>query len=188
MSSWRLFVAVELDDPAQRSLTGAVDGVRETAGAPRWTDPGLWHLTLVFLGELDLARLPAVRRTLGEAMRGRSPFHLRLSGAGTFPARGRPSVLWAGVGGDMAALESTARAARRAARAAGVRIERRRYHPHLTLGRWHPSGGATREAADALAGYAGPPFAIDRAALVRSHLGTPAAPTRYERLEEFRFG
>jgi 2'-5' RNA ligase len=108
---------------------------------------------------------------------------LRLAGAGMFPARGAPRVLWMGVSGvadgDLDRLGRLARAVARGARAAGVPVERRPYRPHLTLGRWRPADRADRAVAEPLADYAGPPFDLTEAVLFRSHLGPRA---RHERL------
>lgn len=189
----RLFTAVPLGPEAHRSLAGAVEQAAGSPGGPRWTGPELWHLTLVFLGEVDTATLPRLRRELagvadpaGGAPCGPAPFTLRLAGAGTFPEHGRPQVLWAGVSGEVDRLALLARAVRRAARRSRVEVERKPYHPHLTLGRWRPRDGASRAVADALADYAGPAFPVDRFILYRSHLPTePATGPRHEPLESW---
>lgn len=183
----RLFTAVSPSAAAVRALAGAVDAAAGAPGGPRWADRGLWHVTLVFLGEVDEAGLPRLRRELAGAATGRAPFTVRLAGAGTFPEHGRPQILWVGLDGEVDRLTGLARAVRRAARRGRVAVERRPFHPHLTVGRWRPAGPADRGVVDALAGHAGPEFAVDRFTLFRSHL--PARPDgsqpRYEPLESW---
>jgi 2'-5' RNA ligase len=96
-------------------------------------------------------------------------------------------VLWVGIAGaaepdgerDLQRLSRLAKATARAARQAGVRLERRPFRPHLTLGRWRPGDHPDRAVAAALADYHGPPFRLTEIVLMRSHLGpTP----HYERL------
>ncbi|HEX5494170.1 MAG TPA: RNA 2',3'-cyclic phosphodiesterase [Mycobacteriales bacterium] len=183
----RLFTAVALGVDACRSLAGAVDAVTGLPDGPRWTDPDAWHVTLVFLGEVDDPALPRLRRELAGAAGGLGPFTLRLAGAGTFPPNGRPQVLWVGLDGQdgrVDRLAALARAVRRAARRGRVRVERRPYRPHVTLGRWRARDPASRAAVHALADYSGPAFRVDRFTLYRSHLPTePGAHPRHEPLD-----
>jgi len=159
--------------------------LRALPGGPRWIDRGRWHLTLTFLGELaeDRSdRLDRLTTELGAVPSDYRAIHLRLSTVGTFPSRGAPQVLWVGVAGepgDVDRLGALARATGRAARRAGVRVDRRPYHPHLTLGRWRAGDVVDRRTVAALADYRGPPFRVTEVVLMRSHLGPRP---RYERL------
>ena len=185
----RLFTAVPLPAPVHRSLVAAVDPVTDLDGGPRWSARDLWHVTLVFLGEVDEAGLPRLRRELAGAVAaaaGPMPFTVRLSGAGTFPGGRRPQVLWIGVDGDVDRLAALARAVRRAARRGRVEVESRPYHPHVTLGRWRAREGASREAVQRLADYTGPEFHVDRFTLYRSHPPTePGAQHRHEPMDSW---
>jgi 2'-5' RNA ligase len=65
-------------------------------------------------------------------------------------------------------------------------VERRPYHPHLTLARARRGGDARPAAAEAeLAGFGGSPWRADRVHLVRSHLGPPL---RYEPIASWPLG
>jgi 2'-5' RNA ligase len=181
----RLFVAVLPDLPALDALDRAVGPLRELPGAPRWTARGLWHVTLAFLGEVAEPRLARLSAALGEVAAGHAPLRLRIAGAGTYPPRGAPRVMYAELTGDLAALQQLARAVRRAARSVGIPVERRPYAPHLTLGRWRPTDVAEPRHAEVLAGHAGPEFAVAEFWLVRSRLGPLP---QYERLESWQLG
>ena len=146
---------------------------RRRAGAaaePRWLALDALHLTLAFFGQVPDARVAGLTAALG-AVPEPPTVHLRLSGAGTFPERGAPRVLWVGVDGDLAELAELARGI--AAAAAGVGVvaanEGRPYRPHLTLARWPAAARADRRLATALGGYAGPHFAVAGWVLMRSH-------------------
>jgi 2'-5' RNA ligase len=164
----RLFVAAEPSPEAVSALRRRVEALGAVPGA-RWVPAERWHLTLAFLGEVAEQREPAVAAALSAVTA--APLRLRLAGAGTFPPRGRPSVLWVGLGGDVPALEGLARAVRRAVRGAGVRLERRPYRPHLTVARFRGQAADGAAAVSALADLDGPDFVVDRFALVRSRLG-----------------
>ena len=161
----RLFVAVTPPPAAIEHLSAAVDRVSSLTGGPRWTPPERWHITLAFLGDVEESALGKIGAVTGSA------FRLSIAGAGTFPERGAPRVLWAGLRGDVPALESLAKSARRAARRARIAVDRKPFRAHLTLGRWRPDDMADRAVAQALADYRGPEFDITKCALMRSHLG-----------------
>jgi 2'-5' RNA ligase len=124
----RLFVAVHMPEEIALELD------RLGAGLPgvRWTDPSDYHLTLRFIGEVDALTFYEV----GEALAGVSlaPFELALKGLGTFPPRGQPHTLWAGVE-DAMSLLALKRRIDRTLREVGLEAERRNFVPHVTLGR-----------------------------------------------------
>jgi 2'-5' RNA ligase len=107
------------------------------------------------------------------------PFPLALSGVVQL---GR--VVATGVRGDTTALGWLAKDVQRACRDAGAVLERRRYRPHLTVGRG--SGGRVAGGVpDALRDYEGPGWSVDEIELVQSVLGGTA---RHTTLRRFRLG
>jgi len=184
----RLFVAVTSDRPAADHLAAALAPVRERPGAPRWTAPELRHLTLVFLGEVDeatAARLPD--RFVGVASRHRA-VRLRLAGAGTFPPRGAPRVLWIGVDGEPHDLDGLRRLASdlaRTARSLRIPVERRPFRPHVTVGRWRQGDPVDPTVVAELSAYRGPDLHLHRFVLLRSHLGPRP---RYAELGSWELG
>jgi 2'-5' RNA ligase len=163
-------------------LDGALRRLRDRPGAPRWVGRDLQHVTLAFFGEVAEATVPALTAAVGAAL-AVVVVHLRLTGAGTFPAKGDPRVLWVGVDGDVEQLAELAAAAADAGRSVGVPIERRAYRPHVTVGRWPHSDRGDRRIATALGNYAGPHFTTGEVVLMRSHHGS--AP-RYEMIAAWR--
>jgi 2'-5' RNA ligase len=125
----RLFVAIDLPDEVLDQLD------RLCAGLPaiRWVEPEQRHLTVRFIGEVE----HALFYDIGEALASVSlrPFELRLKGLGLFPPRGAPHTLWVGVE-DPAALAQLKRRIDRLLEEAGVPPERRKFAPHVTLGRF----------------------------------------------------
>lgn len=174
----RLFAAVVPPDPALDHLTGALRRLRDHPDAPRWVGREASHVTLAFFGEVPESQVPQLTAALAPALAA-VEVHLRLAGAGTFPERGDPRVLWVGVDGDVPALAELAGATADAARDAGVPVDRRPYRPHLTVGRWPAAARGDRRLAARLGNYAGPHFTAAEVVLMRSHHG--AAP-RYETL------
>jgi 2'-5' RNA ligase len=83
-------------------------------------------------------------------------------------------VVAVGVRGDTTALEWLAKDVQRACRDAGAVLERRRYRPHLTVGRG--------DVPHALEDYEGPGWPVTEVELVQSVLGRSARHTTLQRL------
>jgi 2'-5' RNA ligase len=88
----RVFVALHPSEPAREALAALAGRM---PGA-RWTPPDRLHLTLRFVGDVSDDQLQAVREALARVDVARFP--LGVEGVGRFPPRGRPAVIWAGVG------------------------------------------------------------------------------------------
>jgi 2'-5' RNA ligase len=141
MDTIRAFIAIELP-PAVKEALGAVAralGERIPRGAVRWVRPEQMHLTLRFLGDTPLDRLPAVGQAMDAATARSRPFELRLDGVGCFPNRSRPRVIWVGLaaaGGDESApLLALKTALDKALTPLGWPPEDKPFRAHLTLGR-----------------------------------------------------
>jgi 2'-5' RNA ligase len=136
MAKLRLFVAIEMPPEMESALDAAITMLRRDLEGPfAWTPPESSHLTLKFLGDVDAGRVDELSDALVAATAPLAQFDLQLSGTGTFPAEGRPSVVWAGLGGDIEALERLRVAVESAALGLGFEAETRAFQPHLTLGR-----------------------------------------------------
>ncbi|MFU8852221.1 RNA 2',3'-cyclic phosphodiesterase [Micromonospora sp. SL1-18] len=186
----RLFVAVYPPRPAVDDLTVQVARLRVgTAFAAginvRLADPANAHLTLAFLGDVADDRLVDVESALGLAAetfrtgRDSSP-RLRLGGGGSF-GRGRFTVLWVDLQGDVEGLAVLARLIRFGLRRSKLPHDEKPFRAHLTIAR----PGDRIDRADVLAdretlhAYVGPEWAAEELVLVRSHQGP--RPT-YDRL------
>jgi len=135
--SRRIFAALELPPELQRQLAQLQKDLQ--AAAPprsvRWVRPEGIHLTLKFYGDVAERRLPDLQTGLARAAGVVSPMALTAEGVGVFPNATRPSVVWAGVSGELAPLKLLQAAVEDEALALGFKPEGRGYHPHLTLGR-----------------------------------------------------
>jgi 2'-5' RNA ligase len=172
-----LFVAVFPPEPARADLKRRLDRLRVSAAAAaggnrvRRTPPGKWHITLAFLGRLE-DRVADVENAVAGALRTPPAPVLRLAGGGSF-GRGRSSVLWVGVSGDLAGLAALHDDVWQAFRDMGLPADDRPFTPHLTVAypgdRFEPAD-LRADRAD-LATYQGPPWRAGEVALVRSRSG-----------------
>ena len=140
MKPIRAFIAVEFDDVLKRRLGKAVERLAAAAGrAVRWVRPEGMHLTLKFLGEIEMAAVVDVRRIMVESAAGMDPWVVTLKGLGTFGGR-CPRVVWAGVDDPTGGLVKVAGELNLRLEELGIRAEHRAYTPHLTLGRVRGKG------------------------------------------------
>lgn len=124
----RLFVAIDLPDELQDLVAALQAPVRHL----KWVPPERLHMTLHFLGEQPDARLQDIFEALEQVEF--EPMELCFEGVGQF----RSGVIWLAVEPVPDALTALRRHIGRELQTAGVRLERRRFHPHITLGRCSP--------------------------------------------------
>lgn len=128
----RLFVAIPLP-PDVAARASAI--LPPSLPALRRVKPENLHLTLAFLGETPEGRLPDLGTAAEAAARPVPPFKLAFDRAGQFPERGRPRVIWLGIGAGLANVERLGEGLYRSLRSAGLDFEDRPLSPHLTLAR-----------------------------------------------------
>ena len=135
MSELRAFVALALDAALRERLAAAVALWQPALPGLRLVAADNIHLTLRFLGPSQPPQLERLEPALATAAARSPKLRARVSGAGMFPERGSPSVLWIGLEAqpDLGPLQA---ACERAVRDAGFAPERRPFRPHLTVGRW----------------------------------------------------
>lgn len=131
----RAFVALETPPALQARIQEAVARLRPQLPGVRFSAAAGLHLTLRFLGASAPAQLARLQPALREAAQACPALEVRVSGAGMFPGRGSPRVLWIGLVAPSSLGELQA-ACEQAAQAAGFAPEPRAFAPHLTLGRW----------------------------------------------------
>ena len=132
----RAFLAVSLDAPVKSALADIVCQVRGTGAAGvALVRPDSIHLTLKFLGDISKAQVDTVERAVTVVVSGIPELSLSLGRPGVFPSSRSPRVLWVGLDGDLDGLADLQQSVEQATAALGFARERRRFSPHLTIGR-----------------------------------------------------
>ena len=176
----RSFVAIELPEQAKSFLTEISANLRRIDADVKWVKPESIHLTLKFLGEIHRDTIPSIERDLGPALLEFTPFRIQIIGLGAFPNLKRPRVIWAGLQDTSGTLAPLAARVEEALQPHGFKKEKRRFNPHLTLGRVRSARGqldlvdAVRQGMDLL----GPSFTVDGAVLFQSILKPSGAEYR----------
>lgn len=176
----RLFAAVAIPPEIGQALTRRQTGLDDA----RWREPGSFHITLRFYGELreDVAEDldGELAQVDGEAM------DLQLQGVGAFGEGANINAIWAGVSGSPALRQLAGRCSQ-AARRAGLKPDRRNFHPHVTLAylrRPDPQAVAAWIQANNL--LKSPPFRVEAFGLYSSRLSPQGSSYRLER--EYQLG
>lgn len=99
--------------------------------------PEDYHITLHFLGDISIETRERLNASLPSALEDIPPFTLKAESFGYFGDRSAPRIFWVGVE-EQPVLTQLQKATGLACQRAGLEIERRPYHPHVTLARrWH---------------------------------------------------
>lgn len=188
----RLFIAADLPAAARGDLAAVQDRLKRRAFPVRWVEPAALHLTLVFLGTTDAALLPAIGAALRTELATQRAVRLQLEPAGAFPSLQRPRVVWAGIGGETAALGQLYARVVAALAPLDRAPDAKPFRPHITLGRVRRDarpeqaaelGVAVRELGNSQSPVS---WAVDQVVVYRSDL--QRAGPRYMPLETIALG
>lgn len=135
MPEMRLFIAIPSNEHMINKLVKLQDKLKQRIANFRWSSPDTFHLTLKFVGEVDLNVVKPICEVTEEIVRKYKSQVLTINSLGTFGSPTNPRVIWAGFDGDIPSITRMAGELDEAMADFGIVPEHKRYHPHLTLGR-----------------------------------------------------
>ena len=135
----RVFIAVEINEEVRGRIAQAQQGLRAVGGI-KWVEPENFHLTLKFLGEVELGLVSRLANDLGAVAASCAGFDMVFRGAGVFPNEHRPRVVWMGIEEGLKQLFALALKVEEVCQALGFAAEHRPFSAHLTLGRAREAG------------------------------------------------
>jgi 2'-5' RNA ligase len=165
----RLFVGIPLPPAQCLTLSTICVGLH---GA-NWVDPGNYHVTLRFIGEVDEGMAADIDDAL-QAIRAQR-FNLTIAGLDLFGTAERPRTLYAAVDQNRE-LQALHERVDMAVGRAGLAPEGRRYTPHVTLARFQ--GGNMAEIQRFIAAHnllRLDPFKVEEFQLIASYLSRSGA-------------
>jgi RNA 2',3'-cyclic 3'-phosphodiesterase len=142
----RLFVAAEIEPHVRAAaavlISGLEERVRRLAPQARitWVPEDRLHITVRFIGSVDDGVAAGIRTALEPPIE-LAPFDIEVTGTGTFPGRGAPRVIWAGMQAGRASLIALEREVSERLGRLGLAPEPRVFSPHLTLARVRDAAG-----------------------------------------------
>jgi 2'-5' RNA ligase len=172
----RSFIAIELPETVKKALAEFQQELGKCGADVRWIRSENIHLTLKFLGNIEEDKADIIAERLKGTCKGHSGFKVNISGTGVFPNKRSPRVLWAGISlnEEIVTLQE---GIEDAMASLGFEREKRRFSPHLTLGRLRSSRGK-QAVLDKMDAYRENIFGImdvDSVLLMRSDLGPSGA-------------
>jgi 2'-5' RNA ligase len=127
----RLFIAVNFNDETRARLLALRDKLRSLSKRGNFSAPENLHLTLVFLGECDVKQAAVVKAIMNAVKF--EPFGITINNIGMFK-RGATDIWWAGAE-ISEPLINLQRDLTNRLTDAGFTLDKRKYSPHITLGR-----------------------------------------------------
>jgi 2'-5' RNA ligase len=131
----RAFLGIGLPRGVREAIASATAIVRGLHAPVAWTAQENLHITLNFLGELSPERVALVERSMRVVASGIGPFSLTAEGGGAFPGTRYPRVLWVGFLEPLELVRQLQQNMGNALSGAGISLEDRPFHPHITVGR-----------------------------------------------------
>jgi len=193
-NTWRLFIAIELPRALKREFMDLARSFRPREHERvRWIEQDAMHLTLKFLGDTPVDRVPDIKKSLEQAASSTGKFSIKIGRTGCFPSFRDPRICWVGLSGELRRLEQLQGRVEGGLVALGFDSEDRKFKPHVTIGRTRPGirgrfaediGVSWRHAPLHSTGKVIPVSAI---ALYRSYLGEQEE-ARYEQLANLELG
>lgn len=124
----RLFVAIDLPEHILEKICSICHGVPGI----KWMPVEQLHLTLRFIGEVDDENFHDISTALHSIHF--SPFELTIRGIGQFMNNKWPVVLWVGIKESQALLRLH-RLIEKTLTETGIKPEKKKFHPHITMAR-----------------------------------------------------
>ena len=139
----RSFISLDLPLSLRHELSGHAKLIagQDKRQKIRWLPPENYHLTLVFLGDVESVKISALQIALERKLESTKAVPLTISAITPFPfSRPRIAAALVDQTAELLRLQSDVT---NCVRKCGITPERRRFVPHVTLGRLKPRAGKT---------------------------------------------
>lgn len=176
----RVFIAIDIPDEIRARMNEVQDRLRSSAAKMTFVEPSNTHMTLKFIGEVDLRTLEKIRVSFA-ALRF-DPFQVEISGVSLNPQK-RPRIVWA-EGEDAGCGARIQVEIDEMLSVYGIGRESRPFRPHVTLARIKKYDPSLRSAVREIEKVSFGTFCVDRIRLKESTL-TPDGPL-YTTIDEVK--
>jgi RNA 2',3'-cyclic 3'-phosphodiesterase len=128
------FLAVRLPDSIKAKLAEEREQLQKNFHFQRWVHEQDYHITLAFLGFAEDNQLIAIEKLVPEFIKEEKASTLSISHLGTFGMKTSPRIFWVGMN-ESHELQNLRNKVYTACEQAGFQLEKRPFHPHITLAR-----------------------------------------------------
>lgn len=137
----RTFIAVPISEAIRLTLKEFQVQLGQSKSIIKWVAPKNIHLTLHFLGELEVFQIEQVNKLIAKITASEKPFKIDIEGTGAFPQLSRPRILWVGLTSGKNDLIRLHQALKKELSKVNLLNEHKPFSPHITLGRVRSSNG-----------------------------------------------
>lgn len=135
MDKYRCFIAIDIHDDIKKALVQIQNQLKLWPARIKWVEEKNFHLTLKFLGDVQVNVIPQIAKVLESISCQHTRWETVLSGIGAFPDNRSPKVIWLGIKEPRQGLINLWEDIESGLDKLGFARERRRFSPHLTMGR-----------------------------------------------------
>jgi 2'-5' RNA ligase len=130
----RTFVAIEPGESLKMLLTDTIEKLKRMGFKGNWTKPENIHLTLFFLGNLNMHKIVDIAYKMGERISGFPSFVYEVEKLGYFAQGDNLKTLWFGVHGGKT-LEGIYSEVKKSIIFNSIDVSKETFVPHITVGR-----------------------------------------------------
>jgi RNA 2',3'-cyclic 3'-phosphodiesterase len=134
--SFRGFIAIKIPKDIESVLGLYQEALKREGLKCKWVHPENIHITLLFLGNIDLERALNLSEDLNMELSSRKPIEVSISSVGFFPNIKNPSVFWAGINKGAGELKDLKKSIEAISERHGFGPEDRDFKAHLTIARF----------------------------------------------------
>ena len=131
----RTFIAISAPFAVKNIKQMLISTMESSKADIKWVRHNNLHLTIKFLGFTPEDEIQNISDQIKNLVKSHSPFHLSVSGTGSFPNKIKPSVLFLGIDGDLKSLNSLINETEQIFVKNGYPKLNNNFHPHITLAR-----------------------------------------------------
>ncbi len=179
----RLFIAIPIPQEIRNKISEQIlTNPTFSRSRIRWVSEKNLHITLKFLGETSVNKIPLLKEAIQSTSVITDPFEITLSNSGALPNRQTPRVIWIGIH-PLEKLRKVQECLETNISSKGFPEENKKFHPHLTLGRISENGDPVTYASiepliTTIALIRFSSFFVDQIQLIQSIL-SPQGPNYY---------
>jgi 2'-5' RNA ligase len=131
----RTFVAFDTPEMVKEKIMSLQTILKNTNADVRWEAKEKMHVTVSFLGDVAEQSLASLEMAIANVVKKYSSFNVTYSELGCFPNWNEPRVVWIGCEENGGVLRAIKRDLDASLLPFGIAIEKRKFFPHITLGR-----------------------------------------------------
>jgi 2'-5' RNA ligase len=169
----RSFLAFEMPVKIREIVSRTLKEIKKLPLDVRWVGADNIHITVVFMGNISQDDLMPIRKAVSKICKRYGPFNVTLTGSGIFGSLRNPRVFWMGLDGDLTRMSYFRNSLQKNLTPFGIKEEKRRFKPHLTLGRFRKGPGSNVNMYELLSEYqniTSPTCTVEELILFRSEL------------------